>query len=44
MKYKILENVVMATNGRNRERERVGPQFIYALLFSKILFLIPQGS
>jgi len=37
MKYKILENVVMATNGRKRERVRVGPQFIL-IVFENPLF------
>ena len=34
MKYKILENVVMATNGRNREieRERKSGSSIYICL------------
>jgi len=37
MKYKILENVVMATNERNRER--VGPIiYIHTIIFENPLF------
>jgi len=39
MKYKILENVVMATNERNRERERVDPIiYIHTIIFENPLF------
>ena len=42
MKYKILENVVMATNGRNRERERERKSgssiYICLIIFENPLF------
>ena len=38
MKYKILENVVMATNGRNRERESGSSIYICLIVFENPLF------
>ena len=37
MKYKILENVVMATNGRNRERVDL-IIYIHTIIFENPLF------
>ncbi len=38
MKYKILENVVMATNGRNRERKSGSSIYICLIVFENPLF------
>ena len=38
MKYKILENVVMATNERNRERKSGPIIYINTIIFENPLF------